>query len=84
MAQHYGLKLSEIKSKSNMKSIAFPRQVAMYLLKSLTHLSFPEIGRLFGDKHHSTVIYSVDKIARLRTEDPSLDKVLNNLSAPFK
>ncbi len=84
VASHYGLKLSEIKSKSNMKSIAFPRQVAMYLLKNLTELSFPEIGKLFGDKHHSTVIYSVEKITRLRTQDPAIDKVLNNLSAPFK
>ncbi|HEX2464646.1 MAG TPA: chromosomal replication initiator protein DnaA, partial [Thermoanaerobaculia bacterium] len=54
VARFYGLKLSEIKSKTNSRQIAFPRQVAMYLCKKLTDLSFPEIGRHFNDKHHST------------------------------
>ncbi|MEO8198386.1 MAG: chromosomal replication initiator protein DnaA, partial [Thermoanaerobaculia bacterium] len=58
VARHYGLKVSEIKSKSNSKQIAFPRQVAMFLCKELTELSYPEIGRQFNDKHHSTVMYS--------------------------
>ena len=84
VAQHYGLKVTEIKKKSNTKTIAFPRQVAMYLLRHHTDLSLPEIGKLFGDKHHSTVMHSIDRIQKMRTEDPSMDRVLNNLSAPFK
>ena len=84
VAGHYGLKLSEIKSRNNSKQIAFPRQVAMYLCKQLTDLSYPEIGRLFNDKHHSTVMYSVEKIEQLRSTDAdfarTLDRFLNHFS----
>ncbi len=79
VARHYGLKVLEIKSKNNSKQISFPRQVAMYLCKRLTDLSYPEIGKQFNDKHHSTVMYSVDKIQQLRQDDLDLDRVLQNL-----
>jgi chromosomal replication initiator protein len=80
VARHYGLKVGEIKSKSNVKQIAFPRQVAMYLCKQLTELSYPEIGRQFNDKHHSTVMYSVDKIDQLRTSDAELARTLESMT----
>jgi chromosomal replication initiator protein len=80
VARHYGLKVGEIKSKSNAKQIAFPRQVAMYLCKQLTDLSYPEIGRQFNDKHHSTVMYSVDKIEQLRAANPELAKTLDGMT----
>jgi chromosomal replication initiator protein len=83
VARHYGLKVSEIKSKGNSKQIAFPRQVAMYLLKKLTPLSYPEIGKQFNDKHHSTVMYSVDKIGQLRLTDGDLDRVLKSIEQHF-
>ncbi|MCM2270072.1 MAG: chromosomal replication initiator protein DnaA [Thermoanaerobaculia bacterium] len=83
VARHYGLKVSEIKSKSNSKPIAFPRQVAMYLCKQLTGLSYPEIGRQFNDKHHSTVMYSVDKIEQLRTTDQELARTLDAMTRHF-
>jgi chromosomal replication initiator protein len=83
VARHYGLKVSEIKSKTNSKQIAFPRQVAMYLCKELTELSFPEIGRQFNDKHHSTVMYSVDKIAKLRSTDAELDRAIEGMVRHF-
>ncbi len=83
VARHYGLKVSEIKSKSNSKQITFPRQVAMYLCKHLTDLSYPEIGKQFNDKHHSTVIYSVEKIEKLRAEDEDLDRALERLTQHF-
>jgi chromosomal replication initiator protein len=83
VAAHYGLKLSEIKSRNNSKQIAFPRQVAMYMCKQLTDLSYPEIGRLFNDKHHSTVMYSVDKIEQLRATDQNLDRKLDEFLAHF-
>jgi chromosomal replication initiator protein len=76
VADHYGLKVREIKSRGNARQIAFPRQVAMYLCKRLTALSFPEIGRQFNDKHHSTVMYSVEKIEHLRREDADLDRTI--------
>jgi len=83
VARFYGLKLSEIKSRTNSRQIAFPRQVAMYLCKKLTDLSFPEIGRLFNDKHHSTVMYSVEKIEQLRQQDVDLDRALQDMTDLF-
>ncbi len=83
VARHYGLKVSEIKTKSNSKQITFPRQVAMYLCKRLTDLSYPEIGKQFNDKHHSTVIYSVEKIEKLRAEDADLNRALEQMAKHF-
>jgi chromosomal replication initiator protein len=83
VARFYGLKLSEIKSRTNSRQIAFPRQVAMYLCKKLTDLSYPEIGRHFNDKHHSTVMYSVEKIEQLRQQDADLDRVLQDMTDLF-
>jgi chromosomal replication initiator protein len=83
VARHYGLKVSEIKSRSNAKQIAFPRQVAMYLCKKLTDLSYPDIGKQFNNKHHSTVMYSVDKIEKLRATDSDLDRTLESIAQHF-
>jgi chromosomal replication initiator protein len=84
VAAHYGLRLSDIKAKSNAKTIAFPRQVAMYLCRHLTQLSFPEIGRLFNDKHHSTVMHSVEKIEKLYEDDQEFHRTLDQLVASFR
>ena len=83
VARHYGLKVSEIKSKSNSKLIAFPRQIAMYLCKHLTDLSYPEIGKHFNNKHHSTVMYSVEKIEQLRGSDRELDRTVQKMLDHF-
>ena len=83
VARYYGLKVLEIKSKTNSKQIVFPRQVAMYVLKKVTDLSFPEIGKQFNDKHHSTVMHSVEKIEQMRTEDPDLDRTLRAMQDHF-
>jgi chromosomal replication initiator protein len=79
VARHYGLRVGEIKSKSNSKQIAFPRQVAMYLCKQMTELSYPEIGRQFNDKHHSTVMYSVEKIEQLKATDGDLARTIDQM-----
>jgi chromosomal replication initiator protein len=84
VARHYGLKVTEIKSRNNSKHIAFPRQVAMYLCKNLTKLSYPDIGKLFNDKHHSTVMYSVDKIEKLRAKEPDLNRTMQGLIEHFR
>jgi chromosomal replication initiator protein len=83
VARHYGLKVSEIKSKSNAKQIAFPRQVAMWMCKQLTELSYPDIGRQFNDKHHSTVMYSVEKIEKLRATDGDFAQTLDRMVQHF-
>jgi chromosomal replication initiator protein len=84
VAEYYQLKLHELKSRNNSKSIAMPRQVAMYLCKTLTHASLPEIGRSFGGKHHSTVIHSINKVEDLRTKDTEFDKQVLALLQHFK
>ena len=83
MARHYGLKVSEIKSRNNSKHIAFPRQVAMYLCKKLTKLSYPDVGKQFNDKHHSTVMYSVDKIDQLRGKETEIDRTVQGFIDHF-
>ena len=84
VASHYGLRLSDLKAKTNAKPIAFPRQVAMYLCRKLTGLSYPEIGRLFNDKHHSTVMHSVEKIEKLVEDDPDFRKVIEGFQQPYR
>ncbi len=83
IARHYGLKVSEIKSRNNSKHIAFPRQVAMYLCKQLTNLSYPDIGKQFNDKHHSTVMHSVKKISLLRTQEAEIDRTIQGFVDHF-
>jgi chromosomal replication initiator protein len=84
VSNHYGIKVSDVKSKSNARPISYPRQIAMYLCKMLTDLSYPEIGKLFNNKHHSTVIYSVEKIEKLREEDPAVANTLEMLTKHFR
>ena len=80
VAEHYSLQVSQLKQKSNAQVIAFPRQVAMCLVKELTSASLPEIGRAFGGKHHTTVLHSVQKIERLRAKDPVFNREIQSLS----
>ncbi len=77
ISNYYNLPVSRLKSKNNARQVSFPRQVAMYLCKQLTHCSLPEIGRRFGGKHHSTVIHAVQKIERKRKEEPDFHKLMD-------
>ena len=83
VADYYNLKLVELKSRNNSKSITKPRQIAMYLCKSLTHASLPEIGRSFGGKHHSTVIHSIRKVNELRKKDGDFNSLIGNFLEAF-
>jgi chromosomal replication initiator protein len=83
VAEYYRLKLAELKSKNNSKSVALPRQVAMYLCKTLTNASLPEIGKSFGGKHHSTVIHSLRKVEDLRKKDAAFNTLINTLLESF-
>jgi chromosomal replication initiator protein len=84
VAEYYNLKLVELKSRNNSKSVAMPRQIAMYLCKSLTHASLPEIGRSFGGKHHSTVIHSIRKVEDLRKKDPDFNTQIGSFLDGFR
>jgi chromosomal replication initiator protein len=84
VADYYQLKLVDLKSRNNAKSIAMPRQVAMYLAKMLTHASLPEIGRSFGGKHHSTVIHSIKKVEEMRRTNTEFNGLVTNFLESFK
>ena len=84
VAAHYGIKVSDLKSKSNARPIAYPRQVAMYICKELTDLSYPEIGKIFNNKHHSTVMYSVEKIDQLIQDDQQVARTIEMLTKQFR
>ena len=80
VAEKLGIKQSLLKEKSNTKAVVYPRQIAMYLVKEMTSASLPEIGRAFGNKHHTTVIHSINKIEQMRHSHPDLNKLLNSLN----
>ena len=72
VVEHYNIKLSDMHSPRRSRSVARPRQVAMYLAKSITTRSLPEIGRKFGGRDHTTVIHAIKTIEEIMVNDPSL------------
>jgi chromosomal replication initiator protein len=84
VSDYYHLKHGELKSRNNSKSIARPRQIAMFLCKTLTNASLPEIGRSFGGKHHSTVIHSIRKIEDIRKRDGDFNTLINTFLEAFR
>jgi chromosomal replication initiator protein len=79
VGDRFSMQPAQLKMKSNTRQIAYPRQIAMYLVKELTHASLPEIGRYFGGKHHTTVLHSVQKIDDLRQRDEDLNNLILSL-----
>jgi chromosomal replication initiator protein len=79
VAEQFGMKVSDLKQKNNSRNVVVPRQIAMYLAKQMTEASLPEIGRQFGNKHHTTVMHSIGKIDELRRTDKDLHRTLNKL-----
>src|SRR5687767_870756 len=84
VSEYYQLKVVELRSRNNSKSVAMPRQIAMYLCKQLTNASLPEIGKSFGGKHHSTVIHSIKKIEDLRHREGDFNTLINNFLESFR
>ena len=72
VAEHYNIRLADMHSARRARAVARPRQVAMWLCKQLTPRSLPEIGRKFGGRDHTTVMYAVRKIEELKASDPAL------------
>ncbi len=70
VAEHYKIRMSDMQSARRSRSVARPRQVAMYLSKQLTNRSLPEIGKQFGGRDHTTVMHAVKKIEELTAGDP--------------
>jgi chromosomal replication initiator protein len=82
VAHHYGIRVADLKGRSNRRSIALPRQVAMFLIREVLQLSFPEIGKIFG-KHHSTAIYAVDTIQKMRQSNPDFAATITSFREHF-
>jgi len=72
VADHYAIKLSDLLSPRRARSVARPRQIAMFLSKELTSKSLPEIGRQFGNRDHTTIMHGVKRVIQLCKEDPSI------------
>jgi len=79
VAEQFGMKVADLKQKNNSRNVVVPRQIAMYLAKQMTEASLPEIGRQFGNKHHTTVMHSISKIDEQRRTDKDLHRTINKL-----
>ncbi|VUD64570.1 Chromosomal replication initiator protein DnaA [Thalassocella blandensis] len=79
VAEYYKIKVSDLHSKRRSRSVARPRQVAMYLAKDLTHHSLPEIGEVFGGRDHTTVLHACRKIKELLESDADIKEDVKNL-----
>jgi chromosomal replication initiator protein len=79
VAEHFGMRVADLKQKNNSRNVVVPRQIAMFLAKQMTEASLPEIGRQFGGKHHTTVMHSIAKIDEQSRKDKDLHRTLNKL-----
>jgi chromosomal replication initiator protein len=79
VAGYYGIKVSDIKSKRRTRDISVPRQIAMFLCREHTKSSLPEIGRQFGGKDHTTVIFSYKKISKIVKENKELEASIREI-----
>ncbi len=84
VADRFQLRVADLKSKRRTRTVVFPRQLAMYLCRTLTESSFPEIGRQFGGKDHSTVIHAVKQINERIRQDPQLKATVDTLIKTIK
>ncbi|WP_318506455.1 chromosomal replication initiator protein DnaA [Bacillus sp. T3] len=84
VGEQYNIKLEDFKAKKRTKSVAFPRQIAMYLSRELTDFSLPKIGEEFGGRDHTTVIHAHEKISKLVQTDPQLQKQLKEINEMLK
>jgi chromosomal replication initiator protein len=80
VSDYFNLKPSDFKAKKRTRTVAFPRQIAMYLCRELTDASLPKIGEEFGGRDHTTVIHAYDKISKEMEEDVSLKNIIKELT----
>jgi len=84
VGEFYGLKIEDFKARKRTKSVAFPRQIAMYLAREMTDFSLPKIGEAFGGRDHTTVIHAHEKISEAIKADQELYKIIQNLTEKVK
>ena len=79
VAEHYNLKLEELRGAGRRKEVVIPRQIAMYLIREMTHASLPEIGQFFDGRDHTTVLYAIQKIQESLDTDPSIQQAIKGI-----
>jgi len=84
VAERFHTKVTDMRAKNRAKNVAYPRQIAMHLCRELTELSFPEIGRHFGGRDHTTVIHACKQVERMKEQEPSLKQLLEGLIQQLK
>ncbi|MDQ0157768.1 chromosomal replication initiator protein DnaA [Robertmurraya andreesenii] len=84
VGEYYNVKLEDFKAKKRTKSVAFPRQIAMYLARELTDFSLPKIGEEFGGRDHTTVIHAHEKISNLLQTDTQFQNQLKEIHELLK
>jgi chromosomal replication initiator protein len=84
VAEHYQIKVSEIKSKKRTRNLVHPRQMAMYLCRTVAGASLPEVGKAFGGKDHTTVMHACRQIEERRAADIKLDAEAESLAKAIK
>ncbi|TFD96562.1 MULTISPECIES: chromosomal replication initiator protein DnaA [Jeotgalibacillus] len=84
VGEHFSVKLEDFKAKKRTKTVAFPRQIAMYLSREMTDFSLPKIGEEFGGRDHTTVIHAHEKISKLLATDESLKQELKDIKAELQ
>ncbi|MBN8202158.1 MULTISPECIES: chromosomal replication initiator protein DnaA [Bacillaceae] len=84
VGEHFNVKLEDFKAKKRTKSVAFPRQIAMYLSRELTDFSLPKIGEEFGGRDHTTVIHAHEKISKMLQSDSQFEKQLKEINEMLK
>ncbi|KIL53198.1 chromosomal replication initiator protein DnaA [Jeotgalibacillus campisalis] len=84
VGEHFSIKLEDFKAKKRTKTVAFPRQIAMYLSREMTDFSLPKIGEEFGGRDHTTVIHAHEKISRLLDHDVSLKQEVKDIKSTLQ
>ena len=79
VASYFKIRIEDLHAKKRTRTIAYPRQIAMYLCRELTDTSLPQIGNFFGGRDHTTVLHAYDKIAKEREENAKLHKIIKDL-----
>ena len=84
VCKHYGIKMADMESSKKTNNIAYPRQIAMYIVREMTDYSLPKIGQFFGGKHYTTVLYACEKIENDQKIDKNLKEIIENIKEEVK
>jgi chromosomal replication initiator protein len=84
ISDYYGMRVQDLKAKNNAKAITGPRQICMYVCKKITGASLPQLGREFGNKHHTTVLHSINKVELMRQQDKDLNRQIQAFIESFR